>query len=583
MNPIQFWWRLARFQAGRYTLMYIFYTGYTLSLAFAGLILRAFFDHLANEPGALALSVVLIGQLGNTLLAMIGLAAANAMGFYRFQPAVRALLLDNLFTHLLARPGAQPFPSGEAYSVGGVLNTLRDDIEQFFDFQLSISDLFSFGLTAMVALTAMLQVSVPITVGVFAPLIGIVLIANRLSSQVEAYRTRSRTATAQVAGAIGEIMGAVQAIQVNHAEERILAHFRQLSAARRQAMVRDQLLTRVIQALADNTVVLGTALLLLLAAQAMQTGTFTVGDFALFIAYLWPITELLRNIGTLLASYQQTQVSIQRLQALMPAVSPTQLTAPKPIYLTGALPALPVVIKRNADHLDVLEVKGLWYQAPLVQAFQSPAIDHPKAAFRLHPFDLRLARGSLTVITGEIGAGKTTLLRVLLGLLPKAGGEMYWNGVRVEHPATFFTPPRVAYTPQKPRLFSATLRDNILLGTPATPAALQQAIDWALLAPDLATMDAGVETLIGPRGMRLSGGQVQRTAAARMFVRDAELLVFDDLSSALDLETEARLWAQLLDQPARPTCLVVSHRPTLLQRADQILLLTQGHVGNQGK
>jgi len=116
--------------------------------------------------------------------------------------------------------------------------------------------------------------------------------------------------------------------------------------------------------------------------------------------------------------------------------------------------------------------------------------------------------------------------------------------------------------------------------------ALTQAIRLAALQQDVADMPEGLDTLIGPRGVRLSGGQRQRTAAARMFVREPELLVFDDLSSALDVETEQALWQGVSERMERgrgATCLVVSHRRAALQRADQIILLEDGQVAARGR
>jgi ATP-binding cassette subfamily B protein len=185
------------------------------------------------------------------------------------------------------------------------------------------------------------------------------------------------------------------------------------------------------------------------------------------------------------------------------------------------------------------------------------------------------------VITGRVGAGKTTLLRTLLGLLPRESGEICWNGRVVADAAAFLVPPRCAYTAQVPRLFNETLRQNMLLGLPDSQAALSMAVRSAVLERDVLSLAAGLDTPVGSGGIMLSGGQAQRVAAARMFLRSAELLVIDDLSSALDVETERALWERL---PAGGdvTCLAVSHRPAALARADQIIVLKDGRVEARG-
>jgi ATP-binding cassette subfamily B protein len=129
---------------------------------------------------------------------------------------------------------------------------------------------------------------------------------------------------------------------------------------------------------------------------------------------------------------------------------------------------------------------------------------------------------------------------------------------------------------------------------------LAAAVRSAVLEDDLLELEKGLDTMIGPKGVKLSGGQVQRSATARMFARNAELLVFDDLSSALDVETERTLWQRLFADGERreergeseeplatrhsplPTCLVVSHRRAALRRADQIVVLVNGRIAASG-
>lgn len=207
---------------------------------------------------------------------------------------------------------------------------------------------------------------------------------------------------------------------------------------------------------------------------------------------------------------------------------------------------------------------------------------YPSSGMGIEDVDLDIPEGSFVVVTGKIGSGKTTLLRAILGLVPAPEGVIRWKGSVVGDPAAFMVPPRAAYTPQTPRLFSMSLRDNLLLGHEVDDETLQQSVDTATMTRDIASMADGFDTMVGPRGVRLSGGQVQRSAAARMLVRSPELLVFDDLSSALDVETETELWEGLFAREGTTTVLAVSHRRPALMRADLVVVMDAGRVVARG-
>lgn len=536
-----------------------------------GLVLQRIFDDLSGAaPAELSIVTLLVLYVSAEVVRRLSHFLSGFPRATYFETA-RMLLTKNTLRLLLEKPGAAPLP----VAPGDAVNRLDDDVAEPSHFPLWLPSVVGHGLAFLVAFVIMLRIEAQITLVVVLPLLAVVALTNVLRDRMLRFYAASRAAESDTTAFLGELFAAVQAVKIAGAEEDVINRLARLNERRRQAGLRQRLLDDLLRWVGRNLSDVAIGIVLLLGAGAIRAGTFTVGDFSLFVTYLASIVDFPGEVGGFMADYRTQEVSVNRLLELTEQSDPAVLVQPTPIYRQGPLPDVGAPARREAHRLRSLQVRNLTYR-------------HAQNGQGIEGVSLGLAPGTLTVITGRVGSGKSTLLRVLLGLLPRDEGSILWNGNEVHDPASFFVPPRCAYTPQVPRLFSMPLRDNVLLGLPLDEADLREALSAAILDQDLRQLEKGLDTVVGPRGVRLSGGQVQRTAAARMFVRQPALLVFDDLSSALDVETEAGLWEGLLARTGRPsdeanpTILAVSHRRAALQRADQVIVMAGGRVESVG-
>jgi ATP-binding cassette, subfamily B, bacterial len=565
--------RLARHEPVAYLTTWFGWVCFFAAPLATGALVKLILDRVADgtSSGVWSLLAVVVGVEATRWTWLVAIAVQWHGCWVGWHTVPRVNMLRSLVADPGPAAGRLPGAPGEAVS------RFRDDtqdVAMVLDVWLDLSGAL---VSALVGLVVLATIDPAAAVAVAVPVALAMGGTSWLGPRLRVWRRQAREATARVTSFIGDTFGAVLAVQSAGAEGAVRDRFARLNGERARVGRRDQVGAELVRSLGYGTGEVAAGVALVVVAAAFRGGDLSVGDLGLFAAYATLMAELPKWVGRYLVYQRQAEVSIDRMAELLRTPDRRAVVAPTPTHLRHGPPPL-AAPRTDAvglaaagsgdaahDPLDELRVEGL-------------TVRHPGSDRGIEGVDLVVRRGELVVVTGPVGAGKTTLLRAVLGLVGAAAGTVSWNGRTVTDPSTVLVPPRAAYLPQVPRLFSEPLEDTILLGIePDEPDALAHSLWLTCLDEDLDEMPHGTATRIGPRGLRLSGGQVQRAGAARALVRRPQLLVVDDLSSALDTETEARLWERVAGG-GFATALLVSHRAAVIARADRVLVLEGGRV-----
>ena len=545
--------------------------GWLLSRLASSFIIQEIIDTLVGEETLFNIDIktlFIIMPIAFVFIFVIG--SAMDIILWLFYISGELLVRRNIMRGLLKKPGAISLPS----TSGEAISRFRGDVDNVVLLSYRLAIRAGFLVYAAVTLGYMFTVSWQATSLIFIPFMLILAIGLSGRKQIDKLRKNRRKATAEVTDVLGKIFGSIQTLKVACAEENIVNHFETKCQTRKTAIVKEMVFRQFINAIYHFTISLGMGTVLLLIGPAMNIGVFTIGNLYFFQTQLSWIGDFIWMLGDFIPVYQQAKVSFDRIETLMQnheeTVTGDDIVEHGPIYERDNFPSYKPIIKNENDFLKNISIINLTYH-------------YPGTDKGITDISLEIPRGTVTVITGRIGSGKTTLLRSILGLVPKNNGKIFWNDDEVENSTEFMIPPKAAYTPQIPYLFSETLENNILLNVSKEVANIEKSVKLAVFEDEIKEFEDKFETLVGPKGVRLSGGQKQRLAAARMFVREPELLVFDDLSSALDVETEQKLWERLFSTENEITCLAVSHRPLALHKADNVIVLKDGRIEGQGR
>ncbi len=284
-------------------------------------------------------------------------------------------------------------------------------------------------------------------------------------------------------------------------------------------------------------------------------GTIEIGVLAEFIIYVNMLTWPVAVVGWITSIVQQAEASQKRINAFL------------------------------KEQPEIESGKGIGKPIKGTLEFKNVSLTYPETGVKaLDNLNLTVPSGSTLGIIGNIGSGKSTLLDTLMRLYDPSEGSIYLDGHNLKEFQLSELRNNIGYVPQNAFLFSESIEDNIRFGKPeATEEAIQTVAKKAAVHDNIIKFKEGYKTLLGERGVTLSGGQIQRVSIARALIKDPQILLLDDCLSAVDTDTEEEILSHLKSVTKNITTLIVSHRISSLKHADQIVVFENGKIVQQGQ
>lgn len=491
------------------------------------------------------------------LLVGVALFSGAAMYVSRYHTAKAGEnFAKNMRDALFAHVQKLPMKWHDKHQTGDIIQRCTSDVEVIRNFVVTqLLEVFRTVFLVVVSFSIMVSMNVKLSfvVLLFVPLVvaysGIFyrLIARRFTDADEAEGALSTVVQENVTG--------VRVVRAFGREKFEMERFREKNDIFANLWIRLGTLSGLYWGVGDLITGLQVVTIIVLGAVEAVQGTITVGEFIAFASYnttlVWPI----RGLGRILSDMSKAGVSFERVDYI--------IRASEEAYQ-----------EENREENRSFDIRF----SHVNFAYED---GHPV----LSNLDFSIPQGSTLGILGGTGSGKSTLVQLLNRLyeLQEGQGEITLGGKSIREIPLEWLRNNIGIVLQEPFLYSRTIKENIAASVPdATMEEIRQAAKIACVDDTIMSFPDGYDTLVGERGVTLSGGQRQRVAIARMLLQKAPIMIFDDSLSAVDSQTDAKIRKALSESCKNATVILISHRITTLMGADQILVLNQGKIQEQG-
>jgi ATP-binding cassette subfamily B protein len=528
-------------------------------------------DILASKGiGSILTNVVWIAALGVLhFLIYILLQGSRARLNARFDYGVRLRAFE-----YLSRMGPSFFAR---FRTGDLVTRLTDDVSEKLSWYMCSGLLRTLEAVALIGfgVAMMLRLSPELTLYAAGPLPVLIGIYIVTSTRLQARYQTVQTSISRLNDSLENVFSGIRVVKAFAAEPFQQALVADRVERQRAAEVRAVRWQTIIDSLYGHIWQFAIIGVLFMGGRMAMRDEITLGDLVAFDAYVLLLVWPMFDVGQFLVRGRLSAVSIDRLGELEEALPEVEEPLPPP---EGRRPQDPPVDEpREPARLDLV-------QAPFTVRFEEVSFAHPGSDRpALTRVSLEARPSAVIAVVGEIGSGKSTVLNLLPRVVEPTSGRILVNGHDLRDLPLRAWRERVGTVPQEAILFSTSVRENIRFGRPwVSDDDIARAVVASGLADEVAAWPAGLDTLVGTRGVRLSGGQKQRTALARALAGSPDVLILDDATASLDAATEDAVWAAVHELLPRCTTFVVTHRPATLQRAAEIVVLDAGRVSERG-
>lgn len=437
----------------------------------------------------------------------------------------------------------------------GKLQKVRSDVEKFIS--LSINMLFTTLVGVVFVMIYALSVHWVIAPAFLltVPMLG--LLSSVLSKRIKVIQKEIVGETTALAGSTTESLRNIELVKsLGLADQEV----KRLNGTTEKILKLELKKVRYLRSLSfiqGTFVNLLRTCILFLMLYLIFTQKITVGQFFSLLIYSFFIFGPLQELGNIINTYRETEVSLENFRAIMSIPKDPKPENPVPI-----------------DELNRLEFSGVSFTH---QTASTPA---------LSDISFSVERGDTIAFVGPSGAGKTTLVKLLVGLYPAKQGEILYNGLSSTVIDLDRLRERIGFVTQDAQLFSGTIRENLLFVSPgATDEECLDVLHKAAAHTLLARADKGLDTVIGEGGVKVSGGEKQRLSIARALLRQPHLLVFDEATSSLDSLTEEEISRTMRDVASDRAVMtiLIAHRLSTIMHADCIYVLERGRIIESGR